>query len=144
MAATNSEALPTGSASSPPPPTRRRPYHGSCHCGLTRYIAYLTLPPPIISPNPPPSSTIRIYKCNCSTCHKMSFFHIRLIDSPRDFILLSPLNPTTGGLKDYTCFAKNAHWYFCGTCGVRCFAVAGEGEIRGVEIEGSKSEAWMV
>lgn len=27
---------------------------------------------------------------------------------------------------------------------MRCFAVAGEGEIRGVEIEGSKSEAWMV
>jgi hypothetical protein len=74
----------------------------------------------------------------------MSFFHVRLIDPPRDFMLLSPLNPTTGGLKDYTCFAKNAHWYFCGTCGVRCFAVAGEGEIREVDIDGTKREVWMV
>jgi hypothetical protein len=74
----------------------------------------------------------------------MSFFHVRLIDSPGDFLLLSPLDPASGesGLRDYMCFAKNAHWYFCGVCGVRCFTVAGEGEVREaeVQVEGGKEK----
>jgi hypothetical protein len=119
----------------------RRPYHGSCHCGKTRYIVYLTLPP-TLSAYPPES--IAIYKCNCSTCLKMSYFHTRPIDSPNDFQLLSPLNPTTGGLNDYTCFDKDIHWYFCGVCGVRCFAVAGEGEVKEVETEEGKKQVWKV
>ncbi|OBT82478.1 hypothetical protein VE02_08158 [Pseudogymnoascus sp. 03VT05] len=121
----------------------RRPYTGSCHCGHTKYITYLTLPPPIISANPPsPSSTIRIRKCNCSTCQKMSYFHVRLMDEPNDFLLLSPLNPTEGGLSDYTCFKRAIHWYFCSKCGVRCFAFAGEGVVREVEVEGEVQKVW--
>ena len=61
-------------------------------------------------------------------------------------MLLSPLNPTSGGLLDYTCFDKLIHWYFCGTCGVRCFALGGEGELREVDEpggEGKKIKVWM-
>jgi hypothetical protein len=120
----------------------RRPYHGSCHCGHTKYIAYITLPPPIISATPPsPSSTVRIRKCNCSTCHKMSIFHLRLMDSPEDFQLLSPLDPATE-LRDYMCFKKIAHWYFCGTCGVRCFGFVGQSELKEVEVDGQKRTVW--
>jgi hypothetical protein len=77
----------------------------------------------------------------------MGFFHVRLISPPDDFMLLSPLNPTEGGLLDYTCFDKKIHWYFCGTCGVRCFAVTGEGEVRevtGLEGEDKKTQAWVL
>ena len=130
------------STSSTATPTRRL-YYGSCHCRNVSYVTYLTLPP-VADPNEPINSGTHIYKCNCSTCTKMSIFHVRLIDAPGDFMLLSPLNPTSGGLKDYQCFIKNAHWYFCGTCGVRCFTVAGEGEVREIEIEGEKKQAWMM
>ncbi|CZR56896.1 uncharacterized protein PAC_06785 [Phialocephala subalpina] len=112
----------------------RRPYHGSCHCGFTKYICYITLPPPLVTANPPtPTSTIRIRKCNCSTCHKMSFFHLRLLNSPADFYLISPLSPTTE-LSDYVCFDERIHWYFCPKCGVRYFAFNGESEVVEVDI----------
>jgi len=115
----------------------RRPYTGH-----TRYITCLTLPPPLITANPASaSSTVRIRKCNCSTCHKMSFFHVRLQSSPQDFHLLSPLSPATE-LNDYTCFKGNIHWYFCGRCGVPCFAFSGQGEVREVEVEGKNVTAW--
>ncbi|RFU34746.1 hypothetical protein B7463_g1604, partial [Scytalidium lignicola] len=123
-------------------PTRRA-YHGSCHCGLTRYIAYITLPPPIISAEPGLPTT-RIYKCNCTICQKASIFHLRLISSPDDFLLLSPISKdgskggiktNEGGLKSYTCFAKKTHFYFCSRCGVRCFSIAGEGELKSVPAE---------
>jgi hypothetical protein len=74
----------------------------------------------------------------------MSIFHVRLIDAPDDFFLFSPLNLTEGGLKDYQCFIKNSHWYFCGTCGVRCFTATGGGEVKEVEIEGEKKQVWSV
>jgi hypothetical protein len=64
------------------------------------------------------------------------------MDTPNDFLLLSPLNPTSGGLSDYTCFDHRIHWYFCGTCGVRCFAFGGEGVVRGVEVEGEMRQVW--
>jgi hypothetical protein len=120
----------------------RRPYTGSCHCGHTKYQIYLTLPPPIISAHPNPiSATPRLRKCNCTTCHKFSFFHIRLPNSPDDFALLTPLDPQND-LSDYTCFEAQIHWYFCPKCGVRCFAFMGEGEIKEVEIEGKVVKAW--
>jgi hypothetical protein len=72
----------------------------------------------------------------------MGYFHLRPINPPLDFQILSPLNPTSGGLADYQCFIKNCHWYFCGNCGVRCFAFAGEGEVRVEEVEGEKKEVW--
>ncbi|KAH7371451.1 hypothetical protein BKA64DRAFT_677031 [Cadophora sp. MPI-SDFR-AT-0126] len=138
------------SACAPSSPSRR-PYKGSCHCGYTQYIAYLTLPPPIIHAKPESrSSTIRIRKCNCTTCHKMSFFHVRLMSSPDDFLLLSPVDPFKD-LSDYTCFEAQIHWFFCGKCGVRCFSFIGEGEVRDAEIEGlgtrnvwtPKKEDWV-
>ncbi|KAH8676428.1 hypothetical protein BGZ60DRAFT_504040 [Tricladium varicosporioides] len=120
------------------PPLTRHPYHGSCHCGHTKYIVYLTLPPLLVDPkaaNSNPTSSIRIRKCNCSTCHKMSSFHIRLMDAPNDFLLLSPLNPESGGLADYTCGDGEIHFYFCPKCGVRCFTFYGESEVRELEVE---------
>lgn len=118
----------------------RRPYHGSCHCGLTRYIAYLTLPPPIITAESGHHTT-RIYKCNCSTCQKAAIFHVRLPSPPDDFFLLSPISKDgsfggiktgEGGLKDYTCFEGDIHFYFCPNCGGRCFSLVGEGEIKSI------------
>jgi hypothetical protein len=72
----------------------------------------------------------------------MSFFHVRLQSSPNDFALLSPLSPSTE-LLDYTCFEERIHWYFCGKCGVRCFAFSGEGEVRDVlGVDGKEVKAW--
>lgn len=84
----------------------------------------------------------------------MSFFHVRLPDSPNGFALLSPLidldgdgngegkgegkggiKVGEGGLRDYTCFGGNIHWYFCSRCGVRCFAFMGEGELRDMDMD---------
>ena len=52
---------------------------------------------------------------------------------------------------DYTCFDEEIHFYFCGTCGVRCFSFVGEGEIKeidddddGVEVQGKKTEVWVL
>ncbi|KAH8589258.1 hypothetical protein B0O99DRAFT_523583 [Bisporella sp. PMI_857] len=107
----------------------RRPYTGSCHCGLTKYVIYLALPPTI--PAPSPSSSVRIYKCNCTTCQKMGIFHIRVPQATEDFALLSPIakDAAPGGLLDYKCFEGQTHWYFCSRCGVRCFSFMGEGHI---------------
>ncbi|PMD38090.1 hypothetical protein L207DRAFT_376138, partial [Hyaloscypha variabilis F] len=121
-------------------PTRRL-YNGSCHCGFQTYQIYLTLPPPIISPKPPLKETPRFRKCNCTTCHKMSFFHVRLPDSVNDFRLLSPLDPQKE-LSDYRCASGETHWYFCPKCGVRCFTFMGEGEVREVESEGKVVKFW--
>ncbi|TVY51687.1 hypothetical protein LCER1_G006546 [Lachnellula cervina] len=73
----------------------------------------------------------------------MAFHHVRLPHEPSDFLLLSPSNPFSG-LSDYTCFEARIHWFFCATCGVRCFAYAGkgEGEEREVEIEGERKMVW--
>ena len=128
----------------------RRPYFGSCHCGHTKYVVYLTLPPESLDVHPAASSTIRIRKCNCSSCHKTGFFNVRLKDSPNDFLLLSPLNPHDGGLSNYKCSDKIVDWFFCGNCGVRCFCLWGEGEVvhidlekwLGKESEGKKTKVW--
>ena len=122
-------------------PSTRRPYRGSCHCGHIKYIVYLTLPPPFIHANPPiATSTVRLRKCNCSTCHKMGYFHVRPMDSPNDFQLLSPSDPSE--LSDYTCFEKVVHWYFCGKCGVHCFSFNGASEVKEAEVDGEKMKIW--
>lgn len=121
------------------PTVTRQPFTGSCHCGFIKYILFITLP----SPTTPgskvaPGTTSRIQKCNCSTCHKMGYFHVRPKDAPEDFILLSPLLDEQGyaeGLGDYKCFKEIAHLYFCGKCGVRCFSLSGEGEVVDVDLE---------
>ena len=109
---------------------KRRPYLGSCYCGFTRYIAWLTLPPQVPYQHAdPPVQMFR--KCNCTHCHKLGFFHIRLTNSPKDFALLSPLDP----LKDLADSpTTGGHSLFCKTCGVRCFFIEGEGEINEIDL----------
>ncbi|KAK9239576.1 DUF636 domain-containing protein [Lipomyces kononenkoae] len=131
------------------PPTRRH-YYGSCHCGRMRYIAFISMPSAADGNDVDRPTTVRFYKCNCSSCHKMGFFHIRLPDSPRDFYLLSPLD--IADLSDYTCFGKKIHWFFCSNCGVRCFAVMGKGHVVDVDLEaalgkesnGKTTRVWKV
>jgi hypothetical protein len=120
----------------------RRPYTRSCHCGNTQYIVYLTLPP-IVDTAAPRGSSVRIYKCNCSTCQKMGLFHVRPINPATDFVVLSPLAAHTeatkndgylglgglGALGEYRCNDGLTNWTFCKGCGVRCFSFTGEGEI---------------
>jgi len=136
---------------------QRRPYHGSCHCGHTKYIVYLTIPPAPVQLNESPSAgkgLTRFYRCNCSTCHKAGIFHTRPAHPPSDFLLLSPLDPGTG-LGDYTCFSSQIHFYFCPECGNRCFSFAGEGGIVERDLDAvlgsqgksegeKKTSVWMV
>ncbi|KAG4025302.1 hypothetical protein MFRU_061g00210 [Monilinia fructicola] len=147
-------------------PPVRKPFHGSCHCGLIRFIVFMTLPPRSIEANPAANSTIRIRKCNCTTCHKMGLFHIRVPDSPNDFMLLNPTGMPhekggwqDQGVKTYRCFDQTSDWWFCGTCGVRPFAVGldlrngeirkvnlretGVTEVNGKEVREGEREVWM-
>jgi hypothetical protein len=142
----------------------RRPYTGSCHCGFTKYIIYLTFPPTLLSGQTSTviakqHKSIRLRKCNCTVCHKMfvspkpvkitginsrgrGFFHVRVHDPAEAFTLLSPLDPLKE-LSDYTCGDGDIHFFFCGKCGVRCFAFCGEGEIVERDIDGDeKKKVW--
>ncbi|PTB62004.1 hypothetical protein BBK36DRAFT_8680 [Trichoderma citrinoviride] len=109
---------------------QRLPYKGSCHCGAIRYVVFLTVPPPsYLNKGPPPRRGVqRIYRCNCTICHKIGTLHLRPTSEFDDFFLLSPLDPLES-LGDYMCNAKTAHYLFCKTCGIRCFTFGGEGEI---------------
>lgn len=114
----------------------RRPLHGSCHCGHMKYVLFVSMPPAVALEQQPDivkQSRVRFYKCNCSTCHKTGFFHMRLPDPPNDFFLLSPTD--TKELSDYTCFDHELHWLFCKNCGVRCFIVQGEGKTEEVDLQ---------
>jgi hypothetical protein len=71
----------------------------------------------------------------------MGLFHVRTPDPAADFVLLSPLDPMKE-LSDYTCFDEYIHFLFCGKCGVRCFAFAGEGEVVERDIDGGKKKVW--
>jgi hypothetical protein len=127
------QALSTSSTSASEAKPTRRSYTGSCHCGAIKYILFLTLPAPpsTTSSGSPPHQ--RFYRCNCTTCHKAGFFHIRTPNAPSDFFLLSPLDPLNA-LGDYTCFDRALHWLFCTTCGVRCFTFMGQGEVDEVDL----------
>jgi hypothetical protein len=119
----------------------RRPYRGSCHCGSIQYIAFITLPlertlapAPGEAPPLPPLPLTVAYRCNCTTCQKAGFFHVRFAFAPDDFALLAPLDPMTE-LADYTCFSERLHWLFCRRCGVRCFTLDGSGEVAERDME---------
>jgi hypothetical protein len=66
----------------------------------------------------------------------MGIFHLRVPSAPDDFLLLSPLNPeaSDSGVTSYLCNAKKSSWYFCSTCGVRCFTIRGDSENAEVEV----------
>lgn len=106
----------------------RQPVTGSCHCGAIKYIAFLTLPHIHNEANPATKKDQRIYRCNCTMCHKTGFFHISVANKTEDFLLLSPLTPLEE-LGDYLIHDKLLHWLHCKTCGVRCFIFMGTGEI---------------
>lgn len=98
------------------------PYKGSCHCGLFKYIAFISMPSEttksaLLSPSQP-----RFYKCNCSLCHKTGFFHLRLPNAANQFFILSPLD--TDVLVKYQCNERLVNWLFCPRCGVRCMGAA--------------------
>ena len=112
-------------------------YPGSCHCGNIKYLVKLSLPPQ--KGAHPFDQKPKIYKCNCTTCHKMGLFHVRPVNPGDQFLLLSP-DPSE--LGEYRCFSKNHAWHFCKTCGVRTFALGGhwvETEVDVGEWEGKAS-----
>jgi hypothetical protein len=90
----------------------------------------------------------RIYRCNCTSCHKAGLLHVRVPSPPDDFLLLSPLDPlgemtsqaksdnsANISLSDYTCFDKQLHFLFCPECGGRCMTFAGPSERIEVDID---------
>ncbi|EGE00177.1 hypothetical protein TESG_07497 [Trichophyton tonsurans CBS 112818] len=115
--------------------TTREPYRGSCRCGLIRYVAYITMPP-AIGPDGKVDrySSVHFYKCNCTACLKFGLFHMRLPRAPQDFLLLSPLQPEND-LTAYKILEEGSTWYFCPTCGVRCFSFGGKGRAKEVDVE---------
>lgn len=126
------------------PSLTRRPYTGSCHCGHVKYIVYLSLPTqpyPKTTPTDFLKSTgQRIYRCNCTFCHKAGILHIRIPDPANDFFVISPKNPLAegSGYKGYIFETGEGPWQFCERCGTRAFAVRGDGP---VEEEGYNDEA---
>jgi hypothetical protein len=112
---------------------KKQAYSGSCHCGHVKYIIWAVMKPidfivqgSASGPKVPPATGIRIYKCNCTICHKLGQFHVRLNDAANDFALLSPLDPINE-LKDYRCNRGVTHFLFCKECGVTCFLFGGPG-----------------
>ncbi|KAL6707994.1 hypothetical protein ACN47E_003428 [Coniothyrium glycines] len=99
-------------------------YPGSCHCGKVQYQVKLKFPPDMVSTQS--GETIRIYKCNCTTCQKMGFFHCRPISPAEDFILTSPADVSELGA--YRVYSKTCGWFFCKDCGVRVLGTRGEWE----------------
>ena len=114
---------------SPTPGTR--PYKGSCHCGATKYILFLNLPHAPDPTNPGPRQFFA--RCNCTFCHKLALLHIRVPSPSDDFLLISPSDPFTE-LGDYISSKNNVHWFFCKTCGGRCFTFLGVGEHEEVDL----------
>ena len=114
---------------SPTPGTR--PYTGSCHCGATKFLIFLTFPHTACYPDSSGSSQ-SFHKCNCTMCHKQAILHIRVASPADDFILLKPSNPlestTVGDYHSESASQPYCHWLFCKTCGGRCFLFVGEGE----------------
>jgi hypothetical protein len=112
-------------------------FPGSCHCGDIQYQVKLKLPPV----HDPTVDSVRIYKCNCTTCQKMGFFHCRPTDPAENYILTSPA--TIEELGDYRCYEKKHGWYFCKKCGVRVLGLGGAWEQIELDVEkwaGTKKE----
>ncbi|KAJ6443475.1 cellobiose dehydrogenase [Purpureocillium lavendulum] len=135
----------------------RTPLTGSCHCGATKYILFLTLPHPLPHPHAggeasPPKSSQRFYRCNCTVCHKAGFFHVRPASPADDFLLLSPTDPFDA-LGDYLCADKRLHFFYCKGCAMRCFIFMGDAEAVDADLgalgvpgheKGRQTKAWRV
>jgi hypothetical protein len=130
-----------------------RPYTGSCHCGAIRYLAYIKTPTDTTAVPPPTGSAAYheatgqvTYKCNCTTCTKLSVWHLRLADAPAEFYVLAAPPPAAGGEAEaakaggpvaaggwgvYLCGPRRVNqWVFCRGCGARPFAFRGEWSLR--------------
>jgi hypothetical protein len=61
----------------------------------------------------------------------MGILHLRLASAPDEFFMLAPTDPRAedSGMRVY----KHT-WYFCNTCGVRCFIAGGHMETTEVEL----------
>lgn len=116
------------------PRHQRLPLTGSCHCGAVRYVLFFTVPHQRCETLPPSRNSQRVYRCNCTTCHKMGLMHLRPSSPAHDFLLLSPLDPFEQ-LGDYTWGEGSLHFMFCKTCGVRPFTFAGDGELVDLDLD---------
>lgn len=67
---------------------------------------------------------------------RRGIFHLRLKDAAEDFFLLSPSNPGSAecGMTQYKTSAQRSSWWFCKTCGVRCFTSRGPSEKGEVDV----------
>jgi hypothetical protein len=86
-----------------------------------------------LSFEPSSRSAVVIY----TDCIRRGIFHLRLKFAPDDFLLLSPSDPAAddSGMTLYMTNGKKSNWWFCKTCGVRCFTIRGETEHAEVEVE---------
>jgi hypothetical protein len=69
----------------------------------------------------------------------MGFFHVNPANPKDDFMVLSPLDPDRE-LGVYTPEGGRHKWFFCPKCGVRCFAVGGNGGGEGEVVAVASSE----
>ena len=90
-------------------------FHGSCHCGSVRFEADIDL-------------SQGTGKCNCSICTKMRNWSAQV--KPDAFRLLEGED----ALSDYQWGAKNGHFPFCRTCGMRTFSRGYVEEIGGAYV----------
>ncbi|KAF7506302.1 hypothetical protein GJ744_011875 [Endocarpon pusillum] len=122
---------------------------GGCHCGHIKYEC-------IVKPDPE-SGDLKVFRCNCTYCQKLSTTNLHL-DGPEDFKLLSPASKEE--VADYPSKMKSVNRYFCATCGVHVwmqgsfefqgktahlFVVnlsTAEQPQEGLELTGSKDEPW--
>lgn len=111
--------------------TTLKAFFGSCYCGKVQYRLKLKFPPDMSSTQS--GKTIRIYKCNCTTCQKMGFFHCRPINPSQDFILTSPA--AISELGEYRVYSKKHGWYFCKECGVRVVGTGGVWEQANIDVD---------
>ncbi|KAF2742293.1 hypothetical protein M011DRAFT_462537 [Sporormia fimetaria CBS 119925] len=124
-------------------------YTGSCHCGAIQYQVKLAFPPALNLDELNAGDRVRMYKCNCTVCHKMGLFHVRPKDPATDFIMTSPTS--FDDLADYRCNEGKIGWYFCKKCGCRPFGGGGEfeqvdidvGEWAGKEGVGKTQKVWV-
>lgn len=63
----------------------------------------------------------------------MGLFHMRLPDAPNQFFLLCPQDRDS--LANYKCQNGHINWFFCPTCGVRCFATVPHWKQDQIDIE---------
>ncbi|PNH68348.1 hypothetical protein VD0002_g1673 [Verticillium dahliae] len=111
---------------------------GSCHCRATRYVLRLALPLTAHAVTPTqrssPADKPCVYRCNCTVCHKAGLLNVRPASPPDDFALLAPRDlGALGAYRPRGPGEGSTAFFFCRTCGVRCFSFKGQGEVVAVD-----------